>query len=83
MRTKNLILGIVAGIAAVAVARIIMKKTGTWDSLCDKASDIEDRLLHRESRKKEKNSLSTMPKGEEKTVSQKHYEASKIKNAVL
>lgn len=83
MSTKNLILGIAAGVAAVAVVTIIMRKTGKWDSMCDGISDMEDKLLHKGSRKKEKESLSTMPKGEEKTVQKKHYEASKLKNAVL
>lgn len=83
MKTKNLILGIAAGFAAVAVARMIMKKTGTWDKMCDKASDMEDRLFHKGYRKREKESLSNLPKGEEKTVNKKHYEASKLKNAVL
>lgn len=83
MKTKNLILGIAAGFAAVAVARMIMKKTGHWDAMCDKASNMEDKLFHKGYRKRERESLSTLPKGEEKTVNKKHYEASKLKNAVL
>jgi hypothetical protein len=51
--------------------------------MCEKASDIEDRMFHKGYRKRERESLSTLPKGEEKTVNKKHYEASKIKNAVL
>lgn len=83
MKTKNVLIGIAAGFAAVAVARMIMKKNGSWDSMCDKASDLEDKLFHKGYRKREKESLSTLPKGEEKTVSKKHYEASKLKNAIL
>lgn len=83
MKTKNVLLGIAAGVAAVAVARLILKRTGAWDSMCEKASDMEDRMFHKGYRKRERESLSTLPKGEEKTVSKKHYEASKLKNAVL
>ena len=83
MKTKNLILGIAAGFAAVAVARMIMKKTGHWDAMCDKASDMEDKLFHKGYRKKEREPLNTLQKEKEKTVNKKHYEASKLKNAVL
>ncbi|TPD73477.1 hypothetical protein [Flavobacterium microcysteis] len=83
MKTKNVLLGIAAGVAAVAVARLILKKTGAWDSMCERASDIEDKMFHKGYRKRERESLSNLPKGEEKTVNKKHYEASKLKNAVL
>lgn len=82
MSAKKVIIGIAAGVAAAAITRLILKKTGNWDSVCEKASDIEDKLLHRGNRKRENESLSNLPKGEAKNVTKSNYESSKLKNAL-
>ena len=82
MSTKKVIIGIAAGIAAAALTRLILKKTGQWDSVCDKAYDLEDKWLHKGDKKREHESLSNLPKGEEKNVTKPHYDSSKLKNAL-
>ena len=82
MSAKKVIIGIAAGVAAAAIARLILKKTGNWDSICDKSSDLEDKWLHKGNKKRERESLSNIPKGEEKNVKKQHYDSSKLKNAL-
>ena len=43
MSAKKIVIGIAAGVAAAAITRLILKKTGHWDSVCDKAADLEDK----------------------------------------
>ena len=82
MSAKKIIIGIAAGVAAAVVTKIILEKTGKWDSICDKASDLEDKWLHKGSRKRESESLSNIPKGEQKNVKEQYYNSSKLKNSL-
>jgi uncharacterized protein YfaA (DUF2138 family) len=82
MSTKKIIIGIAAGVAAAAITRLILKKTGNWDSICDRVSDLEDKWLHKGDRKRESDSLSNLPKGEAKNVTKTNYDSSKLKNAL-
>ncbi|RRJ89274.1 hypothetical protein [Flavobacterium macacae] len=82
MSTKKIIIGIAAGVVAGAIARLILKKTGHWDSVCDKASDLEDKWRHKGNKKRESESLSNLPKGESKNVKEQYYNSSKLKNAL-
>lgn len=82
MSAKKVIIGIAAGLAAAAITRLILQKTGHWKSVCDTASDLEDKLLHKGNRKRESDSLSNLPKGEEKNVTKTNYDSSKLKNAL-
>ena len=62
--SKNLIIGIATGVAAVVVIGIIVKKTGILDSLLDKISDLSDSVEDRFSDFED-----LIPKGEGKNVS--------------
>jgi hypothetical protein len=67
--SKNLILGIAAGAAAVAVVGLILKRTGVLDNLISRighlADEIEDRFADLESF----GMHDVIPKGEDKNVS--------------
>ncbi|MFC6096257.1 hypothetical protein ACFPVY_06320 [Flavobacterium qiangtangense] len=82
MSAKKIVIGIAAGVAAAAITRLILKKTGHWDSVCDKAADLEDKWLHKGNKKRESDSLSNLPKGESKNVKEQYYDSSKLKNAL-
>jgi len=82
MSAKKVIIGIAAGVAAAAITRLILKKTGHWDGVCEKASDLEDKWLHKGNRKRESESLSNLPKGESKNVKEEYYNSSKLKNSL-
>lgn len=82
MSAKKIIIGIAAGVAAAAITRLILQKTGHWQSVCDKTSDLEDKWLHKGYKKRERESLSNLPKGEAKNVTQKNYDSSRLKNAL-
>ena len=82
MSAKKIVIGIAAGVAAAAITRLILKKTGHWDSVCDKAADLEDKWLHKGFKKRENESLSNLPKGESKNVKEEYYNSSKLKNAL-
>lgn len=69
--TKNLIVGIATGVAAVVVLGIIAKRTGILDSLIEKinelAGTVEDKFADLDL---EKFGMQDMiPKGEDKNVS--------------
>jgi hypothetical protein len=65
---KNVVLGIVAGVAAVAVAGFIAKRTGILDSLLNKlgclADEVEDKITNFE----KVGMQDLIPKGEDKNV---------------
>lgn len=82
MSAKKIIIGIAAGVAAAALTRLILQKTGHWNSVCDKASDLEDKWLHKGNKKRESDSLNNLPKGESKNVKEEYYNSSKLKNAL-
>jgi len=62
--SKNLIIGIAAGVAAVVVIGVIIKKTSLLDSLMDKICDLSDTV---EEKLGDYDEL--IPKGEGKNVS--------------
>lgn len=82
MSAKKILIGVAAGVAAAVIAKLILEKSGKWDSVCEKASDLEDKWLHKGNKKREKDSLSNLPKGEAKNVSKSNYESSKLRNAL-
>ncbi len=62
--SKNLIIGIATGVAAVVVIGIIVKKTGILDSLLDKISDLSDTVEEKFSDFED-----LIPKGERTNIS--------------
>ena len=63
--SKNLIIGIAAGVAAVVVIGIIVKKTDILDTLLGKISDLSDTV-----EEKFGDFGDLIPKGEERNVSE-------------
>ncbi len=64
---KNMILGIAAGVAAVAVATMIAKRNGTLETLLDKIRDLADKMDRFDFEKYGMNDV--IPKGEDSNVS--------------
>jgi len=62
--SKNLIIGIATGVAAVVVIGIIVKKTGILDSLLEKISDLTDTVEEKFSDFED-----LIPKGERSNIS--------------
>ena len=89
MSNKKLILGIAAGVAALAVAGVICKKKGLidFDSICDKAGDLASNVKDKfnnlkDSAGKELDAaIDTGKKYAEKAVSSANDAADTAKNA--
>ena len=64
---KNLIVGIAAGAAALAVASLIARRTGTLDAILDKIHDLADSMQRFDFDKYGMGDV--IPKGEDKNVS--------------
>lgn len=69
--SKNLILGIATGVAAVVVIGIIVKKTGILDSLVAKIGDLADEVEDRFADLDKFGMHDVIPKGEDSNVSKK------------
>lgn len=84
MSAKKIILGITAGVAAAAITTIVLKKMGLWDEVCDRTADFKDKVLNNANHKENlhvKETLNTIPKGEEKNVTKTNFTSSKLGHA--